>query len=112
MIRDVVNTIKEYAIVGVCIGGVSALIRPFVSIKQSLRDTVITFTVAVITGLLLNNIQGMPYSLKVGLSSIAGLYAVRIYMIIDALLLTVEKNPEIIVDKVVHRKRKDEDENH
>lgn len=42
----------------------------------------------------------IPYSVKVGFSGIVGLFAVRIYMIIESILKRVEQNPDIVIDKI------------
>lgn len=99
MFKDIGETLKDYAIVGACIGGISVLIKPFVSIKQTIRDAVISFVISMLTGLLLEYVD-IPYSVKVGISGVFGLFAVRIYMIIESVLKRVEENPEIVVDKI------------
>lgn len=99
MFKDIGDTLKDYAIVGTCIGGVSVLIKPFISIKQTIRDSVISFIFSMLTGLLLEYID-IPYGVKVGLSGTVGLFAVRIYMIIESILKKVEENPEIVMDKI------------
>lgn len=99
MFKNIGDTLKDYAIVGACIGGISVLIKPFVSIKQTIRDAVISFVISMLTGLLIEYVD-IPYSVKVGVSGVAGLFAVRIYMIIESVLRKVENNPEIVIDKV------------
>jgi hypothetical protein len=99
LFKDIGDTLKDYAIVGTCIGGVSVLIKPFISIKQTIRDAVISFIFSMLTGLLLEYID-IPYGVKVGLSGTFGLFAVRIYMIIESILKKVEENPEIVMDKI------------
>ena len=102
MFKDIAETIRDYAIVGTCIGGVSVLIKPFVSIKQTIRDAVISFVFSMLSGLLLEYLD-MPYSVKVGISGIVGLFAVRLYMIVESLLKKVEENPDIVVDKIKNK---------
>lgn len=99
MFKDIGETLRDYAIVGTCIGGVSMLIKPFVSVKQTIRDAVISFIFSMLAGLLLEYVD-IPYSVKVGLSGIVGLFAVRLYMIIESLLKKVEENPDIVIDKI------------
>lgn len=102
MFKETGELLKDYAIVGIAIGGVSVIIKPFVSIKQTIRDAVISFIVSMLTGLLLECFE-IPYSVKVGISGVAGLFAVRIYMILESILKRVEQNPEIIIDKIKDR---------
>lgn len=102
MFKDIGETLRDYAIVGTCIGGVSMLIKPFVSIKQTIRDAVISFIFSMLAGLLLEYVD-IPYSVKVGLSGIVGLFAVRIYMIIESVLKKVEENPDVVIDKIKNK---------
>lgn len=100
--KDIYDTIKDYAVVGGCIGGISVIIKPFISIKQTLRDVAISFVISMLTGLLLE-CADIPYSVKVGLSGVAGLFAVRIYMIVESILRRVEKNPDVVIDKIKNK---------
>ena len=102
MFKDIGETLKDYAIVGTCIGGISVLIKPFVSIRQTIRDAVISFVFSMLAGLLLEYVD-ISYSVKVGLSGIVGLFAVRIYMIMESILKRVEENPDIVVDKIKNK---------
>lgn len=102
MFKDIGETLRDYAIVGVCIGGISVLIKPFVSIKQTIRDAAISFIISMLTGLLLEYIE-IPYSVKVGISGVAGLFAVRIYMIIESILKRVEEHPDAVIDKIKNK---------
>lgn len=102
MFKDIGETLRDYAIVGICIGGVSVLIKPFVSIKQTIRDAVISFIFSMLAGLLLEYVD-IPYSVKVGLSGIVGLFAVRLYMIIESVLKKVEENPDVVIDKIKNK---------
>nr|DAY67461.1 MAG TPA: LydA holin phage, holin superfamily III [Caudoviricetes sp.] len=102
MFKDIGETLRDYAIVGTCIGGVSVLIKPFVSIKQTIRDAVISFIFSMLAGLLLEYVD-IPYSVKVGLSGIVGLFAVRLYMIIESVLKKVEENPDVVIDKIKNK---------
>lgn len=102
MFKDIGETLRDYAIVGTCIGGVSVLIKPFVSIKQTIRDAVISFIFSMLAGLLLEYAD-IPYSVKVGLSGIVGLFAVRLYMIIESVLKKVEENPDVVIDKIKNK---------
>lgn len=102
MFKDIGETLRDYAIVGTCIGGVSVLIKPFVSIKQTIRDAVISFIFSMLAGLLLEYVD-IPYGVKVGLSGIVGLFAVRLYMIIESVLKKVEENPDVVIDKIKNK---------
>lgn len=99
MFKDIGDTLRDYSIVGAFIGGVSVLIKPFVSIRQTIRDAAISFIMSMLTGLLLEYVD-IPYSVKVGFSGVVGLFAVRIYMIFESILKRVENNPDIVIDKI------------
>lgn len=99
LFKDIGDILKDYAIVGACIGGISVIIKPFVSFRQTIRDAAIAFIFSMLSGLLLEYVH-IPYSVKVGLSGTVGLFAVRIYMIIESVLKKVEQNPDIVIDKI------------
>lgn len=88
-IKDVIGT---YGLWGVFLGVVTVLIKPFISIRQTLRDMVITFLISMLSGLLLEYFN-VPTPVKYGVSGVCGLFAVRLYMIADSLLRQVEKDP-------------------
>lgn len=99
MFKDIGDTLRDYAIVGTCIGGITVLIKPFISIKQTIRDAAISFIMSMLTGLMLEYFD-IPYSVKVGLSGVVGLFAVRLYMICESVLKRVEDNPDVVIDKI------------
>lgn len=88
-IKDVMAT---YGLWGAFLGFITILIKPFISIKQTLRDMVITFLISMLSGLLLEYFN-VPTPVKYGVSGVCGLFAVRLYMIADSLLRQVEKDP-------------------
>ena len=80
------------------------LIRPFVSIRQTIRDCAIVFCFSVLSGLLLeywSDILGE--SVRTGISGICGFFAVRIYEIIIALTTHVKEHPEQITGAVTEK---------
>lgn len=77
----------------------SALIKPFISIRETVRDSAITFVVSLLCGLLIEY-WNIPVPVKYGLCGVAGLFGVRIYSICEKLLRKVEENPEKIIDKL------------
>ena len=88
-IKDVIGT---YGLWGVFLGVITILIKPFISVKQTIRDMVITFLISMLSGLLLEYFD-VPIPVKYGVSGVCGLFAVRLYMIADSLLKQVEQNP-------------------
>ncbi len=86
------NIISDYSLWGIFIGLITILIKPFISIKQSIRDILITFIVSMLAGLLAEYID-IPQPVKYGISGVCGLFAVRLYMIFDEILKTAQKDP-------------------
>ncbi|MBR5599649.1 MAG: hypothetical protein IKW39_06380 [Alphaproteobacteria bacterium] len=90
---DKIKTIIEnYSIWGIFIGLITILIKPFISIRKSLRDMLITFIVSMLAGLLAECMD-IPQPVKYGISGVCGLFGVRLYMILDTLLNEAESNP-------------------
>lgn len=88
-IKEVIGT---YSLWGVFLGIVTFFIRPFISVRQSLRDAAITFLVSMLSGLTFEYLD-VPEAVRYGLSGVCGLFAVRIYMIAESILKSVEKDP-------------------
>ena len=57
------NIISDYSLWGIFIGLITILIKPFISIKQSIRDILITFIVSMLAGLLAEYID-IPQPVK------------------------------------------------
>lgn len=75
----------------------TTLIKPYMSLKQSLKEMIICFVFSVLGGLLLEY-WNIPYSVKAGLAGISGWFAVQINAIILVTLRKVEENPDIILN--------------
>lgn len=86
------DIIRAYGAWGVFLSVVTVVIRPFISIRQSLRDAAITFLFSMLSGLTFEYLD-VSDPVKYGLSGVCGLFAVRIYMIADSLLRQAEKDP-------------------
>lgn len=82
----------SYGLWGAFLGLVTIVIKPFISIRQTLRDMLITFIVSMLAGLLAEYMD-IPNPVKYGISGVCGLFAVRLYMIIDAILKTAQSDP-------------------
>ena len=76
-------------------GIITVLIKPFVSWKRAIRDIILSFIFSMLCGLLLEYWE-IPYAVKVGISGTCGLFAVRIYEIINIFFSKVEQHPEIL----------------
>ena len=106
MLRDIEDIIQDYVIIGGTMGVITVLVKPFVSWKKTIRDIILSFVCSMLCGLLLEYWQ-IPYAVKVGISGTCGLFAVRIYEIINILFTKVEQHPEQILRRF--RKYDDDD---
>lgn len=95
MLRDIEDIILDYVIIGGTMGIITVLIKPFVSWKRAIRDIILSFIFSMLCGLLLEYWE-IPYAVKVGISGTCGLFAVRIYEIINIFFSKVEQHPEIL----------------
>lgn len=84
--------ITNYSWWGLFLGVITLLIKPFISIRQSLRDMTITFVVSMLCGLM-TEYMDIPMPVKYGISGVCGLFAVRLYMIADSLLKKAGEDP-------------------
>lgn len=97
------ETFAHYGIWSAFLGVIAIIIKPFISVKQTIRDMIITFIVSMLSGLLAEYMDiAMP--VKYGISGVCGLFGVRLYAIADSILKTAEKNPIDFVKKVKERK--------
>lgn len=96
---EVKDTLYFYAIWSGLTSLITILIRPFISLKQILRDLAITFLVSFLCGLLLEHLDiSVPF--KCGISGTAGLFGVFIYNIIVKILKEVEKDPIHYIEEI------------
>ncbi len=93
------DIIANYSLWGFFLGVITLLIKPFISIRQSLRDMLITFLVSMLCGLLVEYMD-IPTPVKYGISGVCGLFAVRLYMIADSLLKTAASDPLNFINTV------------
>ncbi|MBR5154518.1 MAG: hypothetical protein IKW58_02210 [Alphaproteobacteria bacterium] len=84
--------LADYGLWGIFIGLITILIKPFISIRQTLRDMLITFIVSMLVGLLAEY-MAIPQPVKYGISGVCGLFAVRLYLILDSILTSAQKDP-------------------
>lgn len=93
------EVMKFYALWSGSMTVLTIMLRPFISVKQILRDSIITFLVSFFCGLCLDYFE-IPTPVKCGLSGIAGLFAILIYGIIVKLLTKVKENPDEIIETI------------
>ena len=90
--EKVKELITNYSLWGIFIGLATIVIKPFISIRQTIRDMFITFLVSMLCGLLAEYMD-IPTPVKYGISGVCGLFAVRIYMIADSVLKKAQQDP-------------------
>ena len=96
---EVRSVVEDYSALGAVMVLFTTLIRPFISFKQTIRDSAIVFVFTVLAGVILEGLDISPY-FKLGFSGCVGFWAVRLFEICCALLTKVKENPEIILDKL------------
>ena len=99
VLRDIKEVVTDYAIIGGTMAVLTAIIKPFVCIKTTLRDLVLSFLGSMLCGLLLEYWE-IPYAVKVGISGTCGLFAVKIYEVIESVLQRIEENPDKVIDNL------------
>ena len=97
------ETLAHYGIWSAFLGVIAIIIKPFISVKQTIRDMIITFIVSMLTGLL-TEYMDIPMPVKYGISGVCGLFGVRLYAIADSILKTAEKNPVDFIKKIKEKK--------
>ena len=91
------EVIEFYALWSGMMTFLTIILRPFISVKQILRDCIITFLVSFFCGLCLEYFD-IPVPVKCGISGIMGLFAILIYGIIVKILTKVKEDPKTIID--------------
>ena len=99
VLRDIKEVVTDYAIIGGTMAVLTAMIKPFICWKKTIRDLILSFLGSMICGLLLEY-WDIPYAVKVGISGTCGLFAVKIYEVIEAILQRIKENPNEIIDKL------------
>ena len=97
---------ENYGAWGIFLGIITLLIKPFISVRQSLRDMLITFLVSMLSGLLVEYMD-IAVPVKYGISGVCGLFGVRLYMIADTLLKSAQKDPFRFFDILCGKKPQD-----
>jgi hypothetical protein len=86
---------------GAIMGAMVVIIRPYISIKQLVRDALIVFVFTVLSGLLLEQwADFMNESVRTGIAGVCGFFAVRIYEIAVAILTKLKNDPDKVIDAI------------
>ena len=99
VLRDIKEVVADYAIIGGTMAILTAIIKPFVCWKKTIRDLVLSFLGSMLCGLMLECWE-IPYAVKVGISGTCGLFAVKIYEVVESILQRIKENPDKIIDKI------------
>ena len=99
VLRDIKEVVVDYAIIGGTMAILTAIIKPFVCWKKTVRDLVLSFLGSMLCGLMLECWE-IPYAVKVGISGTCGLFAVKIYEVVESILQRIKENPDKIIDKI------------
>ena len=99
MIKDIKDTIEDYAIIGSVMAVITVSLRPFVSIKKTLRDATITFVFSMLSGLIIEYWE-IPFAVKAGVCGTIGFFGITLYNVLESILLNLKENPNIIMDKL------------
>lgn len=99
MLHEAEELIEEYSVLGLIMTVFTLVIRPFISIKQTLRDSAIVFVFTVLAGVTLEGFDMSPY-FKLGFSGCIGFWAVRLYEVGCATLKHLKENPDKIINKL------------
>ena len=99
MLKSLKEVALDFGIIGIIMSFVVAFVRPFVSIKQKVRDIILTFTFSMLAGLLLEY-WTIPFGVKAGISGVCGLFGIWLYELIIAMLQYLRKNPEEVLKKL------------
>lgn len=101
MLRDTKDIVINYSLIGMVIGVFTMIVRPFISFKQTVRDTIIVFVFTILSGLLLENWHDFfNESVRMGMAGVLGFYAVRIYEVSIAIFSELKNHPEIITHRI------------
>ena len=99
VLRDIKEVVVDYAIIGGTMAILTAIIKPFVCWKKTVRDLVLSFLGSMLCGLMLECWE-IPYAVKVGISGTCGLFAVKIYEVVESIMQRIKENPDKIIDKI------------
>lgn len=100
MINDYKEIIANYSLIGLFIAILTALIRPFISLMQTIREGLIVFAFSVLGGLILENWADIiSEPMRYGLSGLLGFFAVKFYSVACAVFRRLEMHPEILTDR-------------
>lgn len=99
MLKETGENIKDYGIIAILMTNITLLIRPYVDLKTTLKEMAITFLFSMCSGLILVGLD-IPQPVRYGCAGMIGLFAVKLYLIIEKLLHTVEENPEKVIEHV------------
>ncbi len=93
MLKTIKEVAIDFGVIGLIMSIVVAFVRPFTSLKQKVRDVMLTFTFSMLAGLLLEY-WAIPFAVKAGISGVCGLFGIWLYELIVAVLQHLQQHPE------------------
>lgn len=99
MLKTLKEVALDFSVIGILMAVVVTLVRPYTSIKQRIRDIVLTFTFSMLAGLLLEYCA-IPFGVKAGISGVCGLFGIWLYELIISILQYLYKHPEKVLKKL------------
>lgn len=100
MLHDFKEAIENYSIIGLIIAVLTAIIRPYNGLMQTLREGLIVVIFNVLSGLILENWSDIfSEPMRYGISGLVGFFAVKIYLIVCSVSKRLQEHPEIITDR-------------
>lgn len=99
MLKDIKEILIDYSIIGGTMAILTAIIKPFVCWKKTIKDSVLVFTFSLLCGLIIQYWE-IPESVKFGVSGVCGYYAVKISEVIETILTRVKNKPEDILNNI------------
>jgi len=104
MLSNFKEAIENYSIIGLIIAVLTAIIRPYNGVLQTIREGLIVFIFSVLSGLILENWSEIfSEPMRYGLSGLVGFFAVKIYAIVCSVFKHLQEHPELITDRVAKK---------
>ena len=99
MLKTLKEAAVDFGVIGLIMSIIVGIIRPYTSIKQKVRDIIITFTFSMLTGFLLESCA-IPFAVKAGISGVCGLFGIWLYELVISVLQYLHKHPEKVLKKL------------
>lgn len=99
MLKDIKEILIDYSIIGGTMAILTAIIKPFICWRKTIKDSVLVFTFSLLCGLIIQYWE-IPESVKFGVSGVCGYYAVKISEVIETILTKAKNKPDEILNRL------------